>query len=306
MKTDLLGDSVKCCEYILRHSAEIEKRETEKTFGNEKGKLVIQPVGELCIDFLMAHFSEIFDYGYTKKMEEDLDKVAQETVCKNMGITICKSHDDNIKRMIKQLNKISKQVYSIDSEHELCFSKYGPAIRRLTTGDTGVKVEYMPINKELKIDMERLKKNGYTLEELLDKTLGKGTILGKYEDVDVLLRTGPFGPYLEWGTVKKTIVLNDTDNQHLGQYTLNDAILVLCKDHDSEKSSIEDKFVLRTFSAKCTIRRGKFGMYVHYMDASTKKPQFFSLKKFKGDYTTCEPCVLVEWIYKTFNAKITL
>ena len=38
-------------------------------------KLVIQPLGILVIEFLTQYFDDMFSYGYTKTMEEDLDKV---------------------------------------------------------------------------------------------------------------------------------------------------------------------------------------------------------------------------------------
>ncbi len=41
----------------------------------ENKKLVPTDIGKLTIDFLRKYFSEIFDYGFTAKMEENLDKI---------------------------------------------------------------------------------------------------------------------------------------------------------------------------------------------------------------------------------------
>ena len=39
-----------------------EQIETKREFGNEKGKLVIQPLGIIVIEFLEKHFAQLFDY----------------------------------------------------------------------------------------------------------------------------------------------------------------------------------------------------------------------------------------------------
>ncbi len=41
----------------------------------EEGKFKPTPTGELVVDLLMQSFSDIFDYKYTAKMEEELDKI---------------------------------------------------------------------------------------------------------------------------------------------------------------------------------------------------------------------------------------
>jgi DNA topoisomerase IA len=44
-------------------------------FGAEKNKLVIQPLGVVCIECLVEVFADLFDYGYTNTMEAELDKI---------------------------------------------------------------------------------------------------------------------------------------------------------------------------------------------------------------------------------------
>ena len=56
---------------------ELLETETEREFGNEKGKLVLQPLGMLVIEFLIANFDALFQYEYTKEMEAMLDMIAK-------------------------------------------------------------------------------------------------------------------------------------------------------------------------------------------------------------------------------------
>lgn len=47
-----------------------------KTVGKEKNKLIIQDTGIKTVQYLYRHFYNIFDYGYTRKMEIELDKIS--------------------------------------------------------------------------------------------------------------------------------------------------------------------------------------------------------------------------------------
>ena len=52
------------------------KYENVRTIGNEKNKLVLQPLGLIVIEFLLKWFDSMFVYDYTKNMEQDLDNIA--------------------------------------------------------------------------------------------------------------------------------------------------------------------------------------------------------------------------------------
>ena len=75
-KKDVEGKAVNCSDFTLRMEKGVEECVSEKVFGNEHNKLVIQPLGILCIEFLVSNFGKLFDYSYTKYLEEELDKVA--------------------------------------------------------------------------------------------------------------------------------------------------------------------------------------------------------------------------------------
>jgi len=54
----------------------INKETLEKIVGKEKNKLIIQDTGIQTVEYLYRHFYSIFDYGYTRKMEIELDKIS--------------------------------------------------------------------------------------------------------------------------------------------------------------------------------------------------------------------------------------
>ena len=56
---DVIGNTIECKDYELVEG-DIFEMETQREFGNEKNKLVIQPLGILVLEFLEKHFSELF------------------------------------------------------------------------------------------------------------------------------------------------------------------------------------------------------------------------------------------------------
>ena len=88
MKEDVKGRKMKCVDFELLPD-ELQELQTEREFGGEKNKLVLQPIGKIVIDFLVTHFNSLFEYDFTKRMEDDLDKVAKgELTYKNDSIMI--------------------------------------------------------------------------------------------------------------------------------------------------------------------------------------------------------------------------
>jgi DNA topoisomerase-1 len=157
-KRELEGTKFSCTEYKLENG-KIETRLVEKTAGNEKDKLVIEPIGITLIEFLTEHFGPLFSYGYTSSMEARLDVVSRSD-----WHTICSECDDAIKTMIVPIKKAS---YKIDESHDVIFTKNGPVIRDNTSS------EFTSINKDIKLDVERLKAGEYKLTELAQQSLAQ-------------------------------------------------------------------------------------------------------------------------------------
>ena len=78
----------------------ISRLEKEKIFGAEKNKLVLQDLGKNVIEELIPTFTTLFEYEYTKTMEESLDLVSENSlewqeVCKKCAeeIDIIRNRD---------------------------------------------------------------------------------------------------------------------------------------------------------------------------------------------------------------------
>jgi topoisomerase IA-like protein len=54
----------------------------------------------------------------------------------------------------------------------------------------------------MKIDLEKLKRGEYSIDDLIEI---KNNCLGKYEDEDLFIKNGRYGPYVEWGEKRESI-----------------------------------------------------------------------------------------------------
>ena len=322
-KKDVIGKKIQCIDFILRKGECLEENTLEKIFGEEKTKLVIEPLGILCIDFLLTHFSELFDYSYTKNMEDKLDKISEEVLGVNDNwYDICAVTLEDIETMIKLISKMTKQTYRIDDSHELVFQQYGPCVRHIipqelphtsnliivpellpTTTKKASKppkepkppkpiIEYLPVKKTIELDLERLKRGEYILEDLVEY---KTSYLGEYEGNQLHIHVGQYGPYIEWGLDKERKSIKNIQKP-IDEFTIDDAINCITQEEVCEDSSIVGKGIIRVLDANTSIRRGRFGIYVYYNPPEEKKPHFICIKKFSENYMTCDPQNVISWV----------
>jgi len=80
VKRNILGKKQIVVEYSLNNLPAtkhfIKETTIEKTFGQEKDKLVILPLGTLVVEFCIKNWPTLFHYQYTNAMEIKLDSIA--------------------------------------------------------------------------------------------------------------------------------------------------------------------------------------------------------------------------------------
>jgi DNA topoisomerase-1 len=291
-KQDVPGVEMVCNEYELENK-EIFEIETKREFGNEKGKLVIQPLGILVIEFLDKYFDEIFNYDYTKNMEDELDKIAK-------GVMVwqdtCRSCDYKVNNLIQNLSEKgldAKLEIQLDENNTYLVGKYGPVIKCIEEKDGKETITFKPIKND--IDISRLKNGEYNVDEVVnnDKKTNSRYILGKHEGNDVILRKGKFGLYITWGDNSKT--LKELGNRPIENITFDEV----------KKYLEEGSNQIRDITKDISIRKGPKGDYLFYKSSKMKKPQFYDIKCFvnetKEDYKICDISILKSWIKDKYN-----
>ena len=272
-KQNVDGKKLEIIDYTLIDNAIIQEQGT-KEFGNEKNKLVITQTGIFVIEFLIKYFSKLFDYDYTKSMEDELDNIAQGTkkyyeLCDECYVFI----NDLIKTnnlAANSTNSPEKIQIAIDAKHTYLIGKNGPTIKYTkedgTLGFYGVKKD---------IELTKLKAGHYKLDELIETKEENSKLLGNYQNAPVYLKKGKYGYFLECGELRKS--LNTVKiNVPIKEIKIEDALTIL-NDRASEGNSL-----VRKISNDLAIRKGKYGDYIFYKTETMKKPQFLKLNDFKN------------------------
>ena len=260
-KKDVSGVKLKCINFELIGD-ELEEKEETNTFGNERNKLVITPTGVLVIEFLLKYFMNIFEYDYTKMMEDKLDKISKGEL---IWHSLCSDCD---KDLIKNINKIKENSeIKIDEHHSYMIGKYGPVIKY----KNGEEIEFKSVKKD--IDINKLKNGEYKLEDLIisDKNKPINNVLGQYKENDVILKKGKYGLYINYN--KKNFSIKGLDKEE-NDITLDDVLPYL----NGSKNN-QNKNILKQINKDASVRTGKWGPYVFYKTETMKKPKFIKIPK---------------------------
>ncbi len=188
-------------EIVLTPSEVTTHTVKEKT-GSDKGKLLPTPVGELVSDFLVEHFDQIVDYGFTAEVETQLDEIAEARL-------------ERVKMLRDFYTPFSKLI-----DHSAFIDRYNAARELGIDPKTGKKI-YVKIGKNggfiqlgenekesgEKPRFASLPKNTDTKNITIEQALKQLALpalprsLGKAKDgAEIIAAAGPFGPYLKAGS----------------------------------------------------------------------------------------------------------
>ena len=283
-KEDIKGKELLCKDYELEND-EICEIETKREFGNEKGKLVLQPLGRVVMEFLEKHFDDLFNYNYTSLMEDALDKIAKGEY---IWHELCNKCNKEIDTLVDGLKDETKIEIKIDENNTYMIGKYGPVIKCVEEVDGKEEITFKPIKKD--VDTKLLEKGAFTAEDIIDtnKTAKSQYILGQHNGKDVILKKGKFGLYISWGENSKN--LKELGNRPIENITFDEV----------RKYLDEGSNMIREISSSLSIRKGSKGDYIFYKTSKMKKPDFKDIKTFvsetKEDYKICDITILKSWL----------
>jgi DNA topoisomerase-1 len=293
-KENIKGKMLTCLDYELSEG-KILAQKNEREFGNEKNKLIIQPLGILALEFLLKHFEPFFDYTYTKQMEEDLDKVATDNM---PWPELCKTCHTTLENLSATILEKGKETIRIDANHTYIVGKHGPVIKCVSTTPNKKEdnITFKPVRKDL--DLNKLRRGEYRLEDVIETAPLSSPSIGLYQNEPVYIKKGKFGVYLEWTKNGKALSKSLKGlKKKMEEIELDDVAEILY-DLDNHDSSI-----LRQIGPDASIRKGGDfgGDYIFYKNKKMKKPRFLQITGFTGDYLTCELTVLQEWFLKVYQ-----
>ncbi len=264
-------------EYVIKEDREAEPRNctvltlkggqvkravrTEKGY-SEKGKLFPTDIGCVVNNFLMEHFANIIDYNFTATVEKDFDEIADGKkewrkvidrfyvpFHKNIRQTQQNSQRTTGSRLLGVDPASGKNVYAK-------IGRYGTLVQIGET-NTDEKPRFASMKKGQSIET-------ITLEDALGLFALPRT-LGQFEDKDVTVSIGKFGPYVRHNS--KFYSLGKNDDPY--EVSLERAIEIIKVKREAEEQKEELKKVypheIGQLDGDAVVSNiGRFGPYLTY------------------------------------------
>jgi DNA topoisomerase-1 len=222
----------------------------KKKVGAEKKKLVPTPLGRSVLEFAVKHFDDLFAYGFTAHMEQQLDAIAKGSIQNEKVVlrTMWESYKERYETLLRSsANQAggSAKIKSFANGLKAVQSKKGPLL--LIEGIVKKDTQFLGWPDGVSWDQ--------MTEEIAKAFQGGQKPLGMWKDQPIQKKSGKFGDYLQCGAVSIPYQ----------EEPLEQTIVRL-----EAKSSA----VMKTYK-EYVIRTGQYGPYI--MKTSLKKPQFVSL-----------------------------
>lgn len=249
-------------EFTLQNG-EIEHERKSEITGAEKNKLFPTDIGKVVTDFLVEHFSNIMDYGFTASVEKEFDDIAQGQKKWNDMI------DSFYHPFHKEVDKSMDIKGRVTGERELGvdpisgkkvvarIGRFGPMIQ-IGEADEEEKPAFASLLKHQTIET-------ITLEEALELFKLPRTI-GQFEDAEMQVNIGRFGPYVKHQGKFYSLEKED-DPMSINSDRAIELILAK-RERDANR-------MIKTFDGEpdLEVLNGRWGPYIHYKKKNYRIPK---------------------------------
>lgn len=241
---------------LILIDGQVTRSQYTETYGADRSKLLPTDMGIIVNDFLIEHFPDIVNFGFTAQVEEEFDEIAEG---KHTWQTIIDRFYKEFHPTVIEAQKfdpttirVGARELGIDPSSGLkviaSMGRFGSMVQIGTTED-GQKPRFASLGPNQTLET-------ITLEDALE-LFRLPKILGKFEGKEVSVAVGRFGPYIKHDSTF-TSLPKGVDPLDV---TLDDAMMyIIGKREEAERS------LLRTFTedAELEIRKGRFGPYIKY------------------------------------------
>ena len=245
----------------------VKESTVKKEVGGDKDKIHLTSLGKSVIDFVDTRFSDIFAYGFTAGMEEDLDLVAhgkKERVAVLDGLwnTMKDRVGDNAiagaAGSTGQGNTKSLKEFVLEDGVTISIAntKKGVLLIKKKPGVEKAEFAVMPPTADATTITQEDAEALFVAKE--------GDSLGDLEGMPVLLKKGQYGAYVEWNLIR-TKYREDSPIEF-------EELCQLLKIKEAGEQDIDPS--IQSFMrvvGDYTIKKGSFGLYFFRGGAAVKK-----------------------------------
>lgn len=248
---------------LLLQNDQIQKITEHEITGAEKSKLFPTDLGLVVTDFLKQYFEDIMDYGFTARIENEFDDVAEGKMKWNEMI------DDFYNPFKVDVEKTIENAERIKGERQLGIEpvsgkpvyarigRFGPMIQ-IGGSDEEDTPRFASLQRGQSIET-------ISLEEALELFKLPFT-LGDYEGKEVSVNAGRFGPYVKWGEDFVSIP-RDTDPFNVDMQRAVELI---------KEKQVADAPVAQYEGKPVTKGKGRFGPFIKWNDMFINVPRRYN------------------------------
>jgi DNA topoisomerase-1 len=273
VKEDRAGEDRAYYQFVLKNGAIEGAEHTEKT-RYEKSKLFPTDIGSVVNNFLVEYFDNILDYNFTASVEKEFDEIAEGQ--KEWNKMIQDFYGPFHQRIEKTLEVSKKQSGErllgkdpVSGEHVYAkIGRYGPIVQ-IGESQGDEKPRFAGMIKGQSIE-------SITLEEALELFKLPRT-LGTYEDQEMIVAIGRFGPYVKHAN--KFYSLEKADDPLSISFDRGVELI-------EQKRKAEREKIILEFKADPSVKvlRGRYGAYIakgknNYRIPKSKDPAKLTLEE---------------------------
>ena len=248
---------------VLMNKNGLNREVKTENFGAEKKKLFPTDMGMLVTDFLLQHFNQIMDYGFTASVEKEFDEIADGNMgWQDMLQTFYDPFAENIQRTKETATRVTgERILGQDPASGrtvlVRLGRFGPMVQ-IGTQEEDEKQKYASIPAGISMENISLQE-ALKLFELPKKLqLSNGT--------EAVVAVGRYGPYLKVADKFHSLPRN-TDLHAFGE---EDAELFLQNLANEPQFPIE---IGEYEGHKLSVNKGRFGPYIKFGELFVSLPK---------------------------------
>lgn len=246
---------------LANDSEEIIPSSGKEITGADKGKLSPSDTGFLVNDFLIDNFSKVMDFSFTARIENQFDEIANgDLKWKKMIDSFYKPFHSDVEKTMEQANRVTgEREIGTDPKTGkrviVRMARFGPVFQ--IGGEDGEKPVFikLPANKTM---------DQVTIDDMYTTGSFPRT-LGNFENTEVSVNTGRFGPYIKLNSLFVSI----PKAYDPLEITLEQAIVLI-----EEKRVKEANRIIQGWDEEnISIQNGRWGPFIKHGKENYKLPK---------------------------------
>ncbi len=235
--------------------------------GAEKSKLFPTDIGVLVSDFLGTYFSSILDYSFTASIEKEFDEIAAgNKEWKKVLAAFYKPFHDTVEETTEKSERVTGlRLLGVDPKTKLNvyarMGRYGAMVQLGETpeNDDDKKPKYAGLRKEQSL-------GSVTFEEALD-LFKLPKVVGEFNDKDLKVAIGRFGPYVQSGSLFASIPKGEEPLD----LTFDRAVELMEAKIQADKEKFINSFDHE--AGEIQVLNGRWGPYIKHLKKNFKIPK---------------------------------